>query len=409
MRPARAATVGDAAGGEPKHGGPVRGHTPDGPAGFRPPPYPYERLGPLRATAAALEGGAVDLSVGSPCDAPSPAVLEAMAAADDAGATRGYPSSAGSASARQAVADWMDWRFGANVDPGLVALCIGTKELVAGMPAWLHLRDPSRDTVLYPELSYPTYEMGALLAGLRAVPVPVDGRFRLRLTPEGVREADAARALVLWVNSPGNPAGQTDDLAAAAAWGREHGVLVASDECYAEHTWNGPPRTVLGHGSGVNGLGGVIAVHSLSKRSNLAGLRFGWYTGDPEVVDFLREVRQHAGLMVPGAVQRAGVAALADQAHANAQRERYRERLTRLREILAAVGVSAPMPEGGIYLWAPAPGADAWALAKQLAAKAGMVVSPGELYGPAGASYVRIAAVAPMERLELVAARLGAA
>ncbi len=350
----------------------------------------------------------VDLSVGSPCDPPSPAVLAALASADEGGATRGYPSSAGSPAARTAASEWMSRRLGVGVDPGALALCIGTKELVAGLPAWLRLRDPSRDTVLYPALSYPTYEMGALLGGLRAVPVPVDEHFRLRLTPDAVSDADAERALVLWVNSPGNPAGALDDLAGAAAWARERGALVASDECYAELTWNGPPRTVLGHGAGTDGLDGVLAVHSLSKRSNLAGLRFGWYAGDPGVVRFLREVRQHAGFMVPGAAQRAGAAALADQAHADAQRQRYRERLARLRQILAAAGVEAPMPEGGIYLWAPAPGGDAWALAARLAADGGVIVSPGEFYGKAGAGYVRVAAVAPMERIELVAARLGA-
>jgi aspartate/methionine/tyrosine aminotransferase len=335
--------------------------------------------------------------------------LAALASADEGGATRGYPSSVGSLLARTAAAEWMSRRLGVSVSPGGLALCIGTKELVAGLPSWLHLRDPSRDTVLYPALSYPTYEMGALLGGLRAVPVPVDQDFRLRLTPDAVSEADAQRALVLWVNSPGNPAGALDDLAAAAAWGREWGALVASDECYAELTWNGLPRTVLGQGGGTDGLDGVLAVHSLSKRSNLAGLRFGWYAGDPEVVQFLREVRQHAGFMVPGAAQRAGAAALADQQHADAQRERYRERLARLRQILALAGVEAPLPEGGIYLWAPAPDGDAWGLAARLAAQGGLIVSPGEFYGPTGAGYVRVAAVAPMERLELIASRLGSA
>ncbi|MGD0808752.1 MAG: pyridoxal phosphate-dependent aminotransferase [Acidimicrobiales bacterium] len=375
--------------------------------GFQPPPYPYGRLGPLREKAAALPGGAVDLSVGDPCDPPSPAVLAALSSADETRATRGYPSSAGSPAAREAVVEWMGRRLGVSVDPSLVALCIGTKELVAGLPSWLHLRDPSRDTVLYPELAYPTYEMGALLAGLRAVPVPVDEHFRLRLTPDAVSEEDVDRSLLLWVNSPGNPAGQLDDLAAAAAWGRQHGVLVASDECYAELTWNGPPRTIIGGGVGADEPDGALAVHSLSKRSNLAGLRFGWYTGDAEVVGFVRDVRQHAGFMVPGPAQLAGIAALADQDHADAQRQRYYERLARLREVLAAVGVQAAMPEGGIYLWAPAPGGDAWALAARLAAEAGLVVSPGEFYGPAGSGHIRIAAVAPMERIELVASRLG--
>lgn len=371
--------------------------------GFKPPVYPYERLAPLRAKAASLPGGAVDLSVGSPCDPPSPAVLEALAAGDEGGATRGYPSSAGSLAARQAIADWTARRLGVPIEPANVALCIGTKELVAGLPSWLHLRDPSRDTVLYPELAYPTYEMGALLAGLRAVPVPVDEHFRMRLGPDALSDEDAARALLLWVDSPGNPAGQLEDLAQVAAWGRQRGVLVASDECYAELTWAGPARTVL-----ASGLEGVLAVHSLSKRSNLAGLRFGWYAGDPEVVGYVRDVRQHAGFMVPGAVQRAGVVALADQAHADAQRARYQQRLQRLQEILALAGVNAPMPDGGLYLWAPAPGGDAWALTSRLASEGGVVVSPGEFYGPAGAGYVRAAAVAPMERLDLVATRLEA-
>ncbi len=376
-------------------------------AGFVPPPYPYERLDAVRLLAGAHAGGAVDLSVGSPCDPPSQVVLDALANPDEGNATRGYPSSAGSPTARRAVADWMASRLDAPVGPDDLALCIGTKELVAGLPAWLHLKDPSRDTVLYPELAYPTYEMGAVLAGLRAVPVPVDEDFRLRLDEDAIKPEDAQRALVLWVNSPGNPAGQLDDLRAAAAWGDRHGVLVASDECYAEHTWNEPPRTVLGHGGGADGLGGVLAVHSLSKRSNLAGLRFGWYAGDREVVGFLRQVRQHAGFMVPGPAQRAGTAALGDQAHADLQRSRYFERLVFLRKVMAAAGADAPMPEGGIYLWVPAPGGDAWALTEELARLAGVVVSPGEFYGPAGSGHVRVAAVAPMDRLELVAERLG--
>jgi aspartate/methionine/tyrosine aminotransferase len=247
--------------------------------------------------------------------------------------------------------------------------------------------------------------MGAQLAQLRAVPVPVDEHWRLRL--EAVDSSDAERSLLLWVNSPGNPAGQLEDLAAVAAWGRERGVLVASDECYAEFTWNGRARTVLGCGGGADGLGGVLAVHSLSKRSNLAGLRFGWYAGDQDVVSFVRDVRQHAGFMVPGAAQLAGAVALADQGHADAQRALYSERLERLRSLLAGVGAEASLPEGGIYIWARAPGGDAWDLTARLAAEGGLVVSPGEFYGPAGAGHVRVAAVAPMERLDLVASRLG--
>ncbi|HET9058610.1 MAG TPA: pyridoxal phosphate-dependent aminotransferase [Acidimicrobiales bacterium] len=370
---------------------------------FAPPPYPYARLDTVRAAATRTHGEVVDLSVGSPCDPPSTSVLKALAEPDAGGATRSYPSSAGSPAARRAAATWMTERLGAEVDASCVALCIGTKELVAGLPSWLNLRRPDRDTVLYPALSYPTYEMGAVLAGLRPVAVPVDDEFRLRL--DAVRAEDAGRALLLWANSPGNPAGQLDDLVAVAAWGREHDVLVASDECYAEHTWAQPPSSVL---SGTGGdHTGLLALHSLSKRSNLAGLRFGWYAGDPEVVAFVREVRQHAGFMVPGPAQRAGIVALEDTDHAGAQRDRYHRRLLRLRQVLDAVGVPATMPEGGIYLWARAPGGDSWAFTQMLAEKVGMIVSPGEFYGPTGDGFVRVAAVATDEAIETLAVRAG--
>lgn len=370
------------------------------PAGFVPPPYPYDRLDALRALAADHDGGLVDLSIGTPCDPPADEVVRALATS---GAERGYPPSIGTPAYREAATGWLDRRFGVQVDADGVAACIGTKELVAGLPHWLRLRDPTRDTVLYPAISYPTYEMGAVLAGCRAVPLPVDDRWRIDLT--AVDPADAERALCLWVNTPGNPAGGLDDLAAAAAWGHEHGVPVLSDECYAEFTWDGPPRTILAHG-----LEGVLAVHSLSKRSNLAGVRAGFYAGDPGLVHYLRELRKHAGFMLPGPVQAAAVVALGDQAHVDAQRRRYHHRLDVLAATLReAHGVDARFPGGGFYLWVPAPAGDAWAYAERLAREGGTLVSPGEFYGPAGAGHVRIAVVQPDDRLELVRRRLLAA
>jgi len=365
--------------------------------GFRPPPYPYDRLVKLRALAETHPGGVVDLSVGTPTDPPPPAAVEALARS---GAERGYPPSVGTPAYREAAAGWLARRLGVTIDPEAVAACIGTKELVAGLPGWLALRDPSRDTVLYPAVSYPTYEMGARLAGLRAVAVPVDEAFRIDL--DAIAPADADRALCLWVNSPGNPAGNLDDLAAVAAWGREHGVTVCSDECYVEFTWDGPARTIL-----TEGTEGVLAVHSLSKRSNLAGVRAGFYAGDRELVSYVSEVRKHAGFMVPGPVQAAAVAAWGDDAHVDAQRQRYRQRLERFRGTLAALGVDAPLPGGGFYLWPRAPGGDAWGLARRLAAEGGALVSPGEFYGEQGAAHVRVALVQPEDRLALVAARLG--
>ncbi len=385
--------------------------------GFVPPVYPYERLRSLADEAAALPGGLVDLSVGTPCDPPPEAVVAALGSS---GSERGYPSSAGSARLLDAARAWVERRFGILLDRDSVAACVGTKELVAGLPHWLRLRRPSRDTVLYPAVSYPTYEMGATLAGCRAVPVPVlrDGSLELG----AVAADDAARALCLFSNSPANPTGRLDDLAAAARFGREHDLPVISDECYVEFTWDGKARSILEHG-----LEGLLALHSISKRSNCAGLRLGFYCGDPELVGYLVEVRKHAGFMVPGPVQLAGAVALEDDEHVERQRDRYAERLARFAGVLATLGAVVERPAGGFYLWVQAPeeragrgtdgreeaspvaGGDsgpAWTFARLLARTGGALVSPGELYGPAGADHVRVALVQPMERLELVERRL---
>ena len=373
--------------------------------GFVPPPYPYDRLADIVAVAAAHDGGAVDLSIGTPGDPPAPAVLDALASS---GTERGYPPSIGTEALRAAVAEWFDRRFGVGVDPSDVGAAIGTKELVAGLPHWLRLRDPSRDTVLYPEVSYPSYAMGATLAGCRAVPVPMDDRWRLDLSH--IDPADAARALCLWANTPGNPAGGLDDLAAVAEWGRRHRVPVFSDECYVEFTWSGPPaRPGQAPGTTVlsSGTEGVVAVHSLSKRSNLAGLRVGFYAGDPELVHYLQEVRKHAGFMVPGPAQAAAAVALGEQRDVDVQRERYRTRLARMAGILERIGIAAPLPDGGFYLWVPAPEGDAWRLAQRLAAELGIVSSPGEFYGHTASGHVRLALVQPDEALDLLERRAG--
>ena len=365
-------------------------------AGFTPPPYPYDRLAPLHEAASALPGGVVDLSIGTPCD-PPPAIVAAALA--DADAARSYPPSLGTPAYRAAAAGWLQRRFGADVGLDAVAACMGTKELVAGVPQWLRLRTPERDTVLYPEISYPTYAMGATLAGCRAVPVPVDEQWRIRL--DAIDPSDAERALCLWVNTPGNPAGGLDDLGAAAAWGRERGVPVFSDECYAEFTWDGPGRSILSHGTE-----GVVAVHSLSKRSNFAGARVGFYAGDSDLVHFLSEVRKHAGFMVPGPMQLAGAVAWADDDHVEVQRTRYLERLEALAVGLRSFGLDVVLPGGAFYLWIAAPGGDAWSLAGELARRGGLLVSPGEFYGPAGSGHARVAAVQPLERIDLGLRRL---
>ena len=364
--------------------------------GFVPPPYPYDRLDGFKKFADALDGGTVDLSIGTPCDPPPAAVVAALASSN---AERGYPASIGTQPLRASFSSWMARRFDVEVPAAHIAACVGSKEFVATLPQWMKLRTPSRDTVLYPAVSYPTYEMGAVLAGCRAVSVPVRSDGRLDL--DRISLDDAKRALLLWVNSPANPSGLLDDLGAAAAWGRRHGVPVFSDECYAEFTWDGPAQSILQHGST-----GVVALHSLSKRSNLAGLRVGAYAGDPELVTYLSEVRKHVGMMVPGPAQAAAAVALADDEHVEHQRQVYRRRLERMAQVLGRwSGVDIPLPAGGFYLWYEV--GDAWAYAERLAREGGALVSPGDFYGNESSNFVRVAVVQPDEKIELVARRLG--
>lgn len=364
--------------------------------GFVPPPYPYDRLDSLAARCAEHPGGMVDLSIGTPCDPPPSAVVAALS---NSNAERGYPPSIGTLDLRRSICEWISRRFGLEVGPDDVAACIGTKEFVASTPHYLRLRTPSRDTVLYPAVAYPTYEMGAILANCRPVAVPsrADGTLDL----EAIDPADAARALLLWVNSPSNPTGALDDLDAAATWGRRHGVPVFSDECYVEFTWDGPRRTIL-----EGGTDGVVAVHSLSKRSNLAGLRVGFYVGDRDLVTYLKEVRKHVGMLVPGPAQAAAIAALADDEHVTQQRDRYRRRLEHAARALSTWSdIEIGLPQGGFYLWFDA--VDGWAFAERLAIEGGALVSPGDFYGAGGANNVRVAVVQPDDRIALMAQRLG--
>jgi len=364
--------------------------------GFDPPPYPYDRLDAFVKLASAHEGGIVDLSIGTPCDPPPQAVIDALGGS---GAERGYPASIGSEALRRAIARWMGRLFEIDVPVSRIAACIGTKEFVATTPQFMKLRRPNRDTVLYPAVAYPTYEMGAILAGLRAVPVPTNAEGHMDLT--SIAADDIERALMLWVNSPSNPTGALDDLKYAANWGRANNIPVFSDECYAEFTWSTSAQSILQHG-----LDGVVAVHSLSKRSNLAGVRVGFYAGDAEIVDYLKEVRKHAGFMVPGPAQAAGVAALDDDDHVRVQRNRYLSRLSLMASTLSKwSGIDIAMPDGGFYLWFDAQ--DAWVFTEKLAREGGALVSPGDFYGSGGARFVRVAVVQPDSALQRVAQRLG--
>jgi succinyldiaminopimelate transaminase len=355
------------------------------------PRFPWDALEPYRAKALAHPGGIVDLSVGTPVD-PVPAVVrEALAAASNA---PGYPATAGTSALRQAAAGWLARRLQVSVDPDAVLPVIGTKEFIAGLPALLGC-GPG-DLVVHPELAYPTYDVGARMAGAR--PVAADGL--VSLGPEPVR--------LCWLNSPSNPTGRVlpaSHLRKVVAWGRERGTVIASDECYIELGWDERPVSVLHPDVCGASHEGLLAVHSLSKRSNLAGYRFGFVTGDPELVADLLAIRKHAGMIVPGPVQAAAVAALADDAHADEQYARYAARRSALRPALEAAGWVVEHSQAGLYLWATHPDRDAWASVDALA-EAGILVAPGSMYGPAGNRHVRVALTATDERIAAAAARL---
>lgn len=371
---------------------------------FEPPPYPHDRLAPIIEHVRGKYQAPLDLSIGTPCDRPPEFVMDALVEPDLA---KGYPPSTGDPAFRAAVVDWFGDHLGVVITDDQVGVCVGTKELVAGVPHWLRLREPERDTVLYPEVSYPTYAMGARLAGCRAVPVRLMANGSLDL--ESVSPADADRALCIWSNSPANPTGMLDDLGSVAEWGRSRGVPVFSDECYLEFTWSGTD-SATGPGAGetvvASGTKGVVSVNSLSKRSNLAGLRAGFYVGDEELVSYLNEIRKHAGLMVPGPVQRAAAVALGDQEHVDDQRRRYVERLEYLVDVLRRYGLDVSMPDGGFYLWIDAGDEGGWSLTERLADDLGVITSPGEFYGPTATRFVRVAAVQPMEALRAISDRM---
>ncbi len=315
---------------------------------------------------------------------------DALRAAADA---PGYPLTIGTPALRQAVTTWTRARLGADVTAAHVLPSIGSKELVGLLPSLLGLLPGTQ--VLLPRLAYPTYDVGARLAGCEPVPVA------------DPTACDPSRVGLVWLNSPSNPTGEVLDAArlrAVVEWGREHGVLVASDECYLELGWDVEPRSVLQPEVCGDSLDGVLAVHSLSKRSNLAGYRAGFAVGDPDVVAALVEARKHIGLLSPAPVQAAAVAALGDDVHVREQRERYAARRALLLPALRSAGFRTEHSSAGLYLWASR-GESCWETVDALAG-AGLLVAPGDFYGEDGAQFVRVALTATDERVRVAAARL---
>ncbi|MHA6780434.1 succinyldiaminopimelate transaminase [Pseudonocardia saturnea] len=353
------------------------------------PDFPWDSLAEDKVLATGHPDGIVDLSVGTPVDPIAPAVRAALAgpAADESG----YPTTHGPVSLRSAIAGSLLRRFGITVDPVSVLPTIGSKELVAWLPTLLGVG--AGDIVVIPELAYPTYEVGARIAGASF------------LRSDGLTAVGPARVPLVWVNSPSNPTGRVlppEHLRKVVTWARERGAVVASDECYLSLS---DGATSVLHPDVCGGSHeGLLAVHSMSKSSGLAGYRAGFVTGDPTLVAGLLEVRKHAGMIVPRPVQAAMEAAASDDAHVAAQAAVYAARRGRLRIALEKAGLRVDHSEAGLYLWATA-GKPSRLTVREFATQ-GVLVAPGEFYGPAGAQHVRVAVTATDERIDAAVARL---
>lgn len=356
------------------------------------PDFPWDSLAGAAERARTHPDGIVDLSVGSPVD-PTPAVV--AAALRDATDAHAYPATAGTPALREAIVDWFERRRGV---PGLqqaeVIPTVGSKEAIALLPLTLGLG--RGDIVVHPRTAYPTYAIGAAAVGATALAADDPAAW-----PDGTR--------LIWLNTPGNPDGRVLDhahLRAAVARARELGAVIASDECYAELTWTQaePSPSILDPAVVGGDRTGVLAVYSLSKQSNLAGYRAAFIAGDAALVAEILGVRKHLGLNPPAPVQAAMVAALRDDEHVAAQRERYRARRARLSAALVRAGYRIDDSEAGLYLWATK-GQDCWSTVAELA-DAGILVAPGAYYGDPASPYVRVALTATDAAIADAVARL---
>ncbi|CQD19502.1 N-succinyldiaminopimelate aminotransferase [Mycobacterium lentiflavum] len=357
------------------------------------PEFPWDTLAVAKALAGAHPDGVVDLSIGTPVDPVAPVIQEALTAA---GASPGYPATAGTVELRESVVTALGRRFGVTgLAENAVLPVIGTKELIAWLPTLLGL-GPA-DVVVVPELAYPTYDVGARLAGAQVI------------RADSLTQLGPQSPALVYLNSPSNPTGRVlglDHLRKVVGWARERRVVVASDECYLGLGWDAEPLSVL-HPAVCDGdHTGLLAVHSLSKSSSLAGYRAGFVAGDPGLVAELLAVRKHAGMIVPTPVQSAMVAALDDDDHEKVQRECYARRRAALAPALRAAGFAIDHSEAGLYLWAtrgePSRDSVGWL------AGHGILVAPGEFYGPSGGRHVRVALTATDERIEAAVQRLTA-
>lgn len=374
---------------------PSRVHRLRAPVSGRLPDFPWDHLTSFAERARAYDGGIVDLSVGTPVDPTPDVVQQALRAAAD---SPGYPLTIGRLETRQACLDWLARSHGVTgLGLDQVLPVIGSKELIGSMA--VHLGLGADDLIAYPALAYPTYEVGAVLAGARS------------FATDSLTSFGPEKPALLWLNSPSNPTGQVlpaAHLRKVVDWCRERGTILVSDECYIECAWESQdgsgPVSVLHPDVCGGSAEGILAVHSLSKRSNMAGYRCAFVAGDAALVGELLAVRKNLGLQMPGPQQAAMIAALDDDAHVLAQHARYAARRASLRAALEGAGFRIDHSQASLYLWASRD-EDCWETVSWLADR-GILVAPGSFYGAAGKHHVRVAFTATDERVDAAVARL---
>lgn len=359
------------------------------------PQFPWDSLTRAKATVAAYEEGMVNLSVGTPVDEVASIIRQGLS---EGAAAPGYPQTVGTPELRAAIVAAMARRYGVTglesaVNGGNVLPVIGTKEAIGWLPFLLGVG--VGHTVVIPELAYPTYEVGVRIAGAEL------------LRADSLTQIGPASPTLMFINSPGNPNGKVlgvEHLRKVVEWARARDVIVASDECYLGLGWTEQPVSILDPRVCDGDFTNLLAIHSLSKTSNMASYRTGWFAGDADLIAELVSVRRHMGLMMPGPIQHATIAALNDDSHEAEQKQRYSDRREILRDALVAAGFRVDDSEGGLYLWVTR-GEDCWQTVDWLAER-GILVAPGSFYGPKGAQHVRVGLTATLDDIEVAAARI---
>ena len=353
------------------------------------PDFPWDTLAPVAELAKAHSEGFIDLSVGSPVDSASRPAQVALSSASDA---HGYPATVGTVELREAIVSWYRRRRGVELGQNNVLPTIGSKEFITTLPLVLGLG--AGDVIVYPQVSYPSYAIGAEVVHANAV-------------AEDDPKNWPSDSKLIWLNSPGNPDGRVRSIAEldrAVSRARELDAVIVSDECYAELNWesNEPSPSILDPRVIGESRHNILSVYSLSKQSNLAGYRAGIVAGCSQLLAGILAIRKHLGFMVPAPVQAAMIAALNDDATVSAQREVYRKRRELLSSAILAAGLEIDFSQAGIYLWVRG-NTDSWDLARKFA-NLGILVTPGTFY--ADSSHVRIALTASTHDIETASKRL---